>query len=279
MVLSGAASAEDSAFLSQFHSFVPAKPLVEPSPDRTPETDAQKAMLDGLVAYRGRDFDLARTDFEQAVKGGEPLAAWYLGEIYRLGRGVAADPAAAIGFYQRVAGIYDPMDTRPQVLSLAVDAVARLGDYYRDGAQNVLEPDPMRAYRLYSLAASHGHPGAQFGLAVMYLKGLGLNRNPAQAVKWLKLAATKRFIPAQTLLGDLYWNGDIVGQDRARAIMWYTLAGQTAKPDVHPQVFDRLEFLVREASAAEREAGEAKAVKWTRKNGFAAASPIPPDAE
>lgn len=278
-VMTGAAAAQESTFLSQFHSFVPARPMVELGLVRKTSTAAEKAMLDGLVAYRSRVYGEALGHFENAVKGGEPLAAWYLGEMYRLGRGVAASPARAIGFYQRVASAYDPMETRRQVLSLCVDAVARLGDYYRDGAGTVLAADPERAYRLYALAASHGHPGAQYGLATMYLKGLGLNRNPAQGVKWLKLAAGKRYVPAQVLLGDLYWEGSIVRRDQARAIMWYTLAGQTARPEAQPQVFDRLEFVVREASAAEREAGEARAAKWTRKNGFAADTPVPVDAE
>ena len=278
-VMNGAGAAQDAAFLSQFHSFVPAGPMAELAPVRKAATAAGKAMLDGLVAYRSQRYAEALGNFEKAVRGGEPLAAWYLGEMYRLGRGVAASPARAIGFYQQVARVYDPNEPRPQVLSLCVDAVARLGDYYRDGVENVLAADPERAYRLYALAASHGHPGAQYGLATMYLRGLGLKRNPTQGFKWLSLAAGKRYVPAQILLGDLYREGDIVGQDRSRAIMWYMLAGQTARPEAQPQVSARLEFVVSEASPSEREAGEARATRWTRKNGFAATAPVPADAE
>lgn len=278
--LAGAGTAaEDSSFLSQFHSFVPARPMAEQAPQPKRNSPAEKAMLKGLIAYRSQGYANAAADFEKAIKGGEPLAGWYLGEMYRMGRGVSADPATAISYYQRVASTYDPYETRPQVLSLCVDAIARLGDYYRDGAPGVLAPDPQRAYQLYSLAASHGHPGAQYGLATMYLKGLGLNRNPGQGVKWLKLAASKRYVPAQLLLGDVYWEGTIVRRDPARAIMWYTLAEQTAQPDAQPQIDSRLKSLVQQASLSQRQLGEAKAAKWTRANGYAPDTPVPSDAQ
>ncbi len=278
--MAGASAAADdsSAFLSQFHSFVPAKPMVELVPAPSEDSPSEQAMRKGLIAYRSRGYAQAADYFEKAIKGGEPLAAWYLGEMYRLGLGVTLNAATAIKFYQRVASLYDPNESRPQVLSLCVDAVARLGDYYRDGASGVLAPDPMRAYQLYSLAAIHGHPGAQYGLATMYLQGLGLNRNPGQGIKWLKLSASKRYVPAQMLLGELYWSGKIVRQDKARAIMWYTLAEQTAHPDAQAKVISRLQSLVSQASASEREAGQAKAAKWTRKNGFAPDTPVPADA-
>ncbi len=274
----GATAADDSTFLSQFHSFVPAKPMVELVPSPSDDSPSELAMHKGLIAYRSRGYAEAAGYFEKAIKGGEPLAAWYLGEMYRLGLGVHLNAATAIKFYQQVARLYDPNESRPQVLSLCVDAVARLGDYYRDGATGVLAADPMRAYQLYSLAAIHGHPGAQYGLATMYLKGLGLNRNPAQGIKWLKLSASKRYVPAQMLLGELYWNGKIVPQDKARAIMWYTLAEQTAHPDTQAKVIARLQSLVSQASASERQAGLARAARWTRRNGFAPDTPVPADA-
>ena len=252
--------------------------MAELAPSPGDDSPSEMAMHKGLIAYRSRGYAEAARYFEKAVKGGEPLAAWYLGEMYRLGLGVSLNAATAIKFYQRVASLYDPNEPRPQVLSLCVDAVARLGDYYRDGANGVLAADPLRAYQLYSLAAIHGHPGAQYGLATMYLKGVGLNRNPGQGIKWLKLSAGKRYVPAQMLLGELYWKGKIVRQDRAKAIMWYTLAEQTAHPGTQAKVITRLQSLVSQASASEREAGQAKAARWTRRNGFAPDTPVPDDA-
>lgn len=280
LTLAGAdTAAEDSTFLSQFHSFVPAQPVAEEAPQPKRDSPAEKAMLKGLIAYRSQSYAKAAADFKIAIRDGQPLAGWYLGEMYRLGLGVSADPATAISYYQRVASTYDPYETRPQVLSLCVDAIARLGDYYRDGSPGVLKADPQRAYQLYSLAASHGHPGAQYGLATMYLKGLGLHRNPGQGVKWLKLAASKRYVPAQLLLGELYWQGTIIRRDPVRAIMWYTLAEETARPDAQPKIDSRLKWLVKQASVSERQLGEAKAAKWTRANGYAPDTPVPADAQ
>ena len=245
---------------SQFHTFVPA-----PSAERPARNTSswQDDMEQARTAYRARDFAAARVHLEAALKNGNVFAAWYLGHIWRLGLGVEADQTKAVAYYRQVAMGYDPREPRPGALDMMVDSLVRLGDYYRDGNEAAkIGKDPSRAYRLYTAAAGHGHPGAQFGLGLMYLKGLGVRQNTDQALKWMMYAARKRFSPAETLLGDLYWDGSVVERDRAQAIKWYMLASESAGRETSPHILARLESMMAEASDSERQSGRMGAELW-----------------
>lgn len=245
---------------AQFYSFIPG-PSAErpggPGPFRW-----QDDMDEARKAYRAKDFVTARSHLEAALENGNRFAAWYLGHIWRIGLGVEADQSKAVTYYRQVAMDYDPLEPRPGALDMMVDSLVRLGDYYRDGSDAAgIAKDPIRAYRLYSAAAGHGHPGAQFGLGMMYLKGLGVGQNTGQALKWMMFAARKRFAPAEALLGDLYWDGAVVERDRAQAIKWYMLASETAgRESPH---YDRLESMMAEASDSERLNGRMGAESWS----------------
>jgi TPR repeat protein len=246
---------------AQFHTFVPA-----PSAERPAAGDSARWHVDmeqAGMAYRAKDFVSARMHLEAAVKNGNIFAAWYLGHIWRIGLGVEADQAKAVAYYRQVAMGYDPLEPRPGALDMMVDSLVRLGDYYREGneAAKVVK-DPSRAYRLYTAAAGHGHPGAQYGLGLMYLEGVGVAQNTGQALKWMMFAARKRFAPAEALLGDLYWDGSVVAQDRAQAIKWYMLASETAGRESSPHILARLETMMEEASDSERLSGRMGAELW-----------------
>ena len=255
------ASTQDSTPVdAQFHTFVPAPAQ---RPGFTSSTSWQDEMERARTAYRARDFVAARTHLEAALADGNSFAAWHLGHIWRLGLGVEADHAKAVSYYRQVAMGYDPLEPRPGALDMMVDSLVRLGDYYRDGNEAArIAKDPTRAYRLYTAAAGHGHPGAQFGLGLMYLKGLGVRQNASQALKWMMFAARKRFAPAETMLGDLYWDGTVVERDRAQAIKWYMLASETVGREANPHIVNRLESMMAEASDSERLSGRMGAELW-----------------
>lgn len=266
LALPGAVAAQDfDAFGSQFYSFMPAKPKLD-APSIGDVSLWQGHMQKAKKAYRNGEYGKARKHLEAALDNGNSLAAWYLGHIWRLGLGVQPDQARAFGYYERVAAEYDAAEPRPGVLDMVVDSIVRVADYRRDGDSVAgIQADPPTAFRLYNAAASHGHPGAQFGLASMYLKGTWLNKNIDQALRWLTLAARKHYPPAQALLGDLYWTGGVLPEDRARAVMWYTLATRSAEPEMYPQIFDRYGVMLGEASEIERLDGEARALDWSER--------------
>jgi TPR repeat protein len=251
-----------SDFASEFYSYLPAAPDI-----KAPDFDFIPFWTDDLKkakrAYKNGDFNRARKFFEKSSEDGNIVADWYLGHMYRLGRGVPRDDAKAFSYFSRVADAFDADETDKNRLRIMVDALVRVGDYYRRGSRAAgVAPDFERAIRIYRLAATYGHPAAQFALGDMQLNGEGLRQNADQGLRWLMTAARKRYAPAEARLGDLYWNGDIVKRDRTRALMWYLLAQSTTRPAEAPEIYDRLDRMLAESSEAERLEAEARATVW-----------------
>jgi exopolysaccharide production negative regulator len=251
-----------SDLASEFYSYLPAAPDI-----KTPDFDFIPFWTDDLKkakrAYKNGDFDRARKFFEKASDDGNIVADWYLGHMYRLGRGVRRDEAKAFSYFSRVADAFDADETDKNRLRIMIDALVRVADYYRTGSNLAgVAQDFERAIRIYRLAATYNHPAAQLALAEMQLRGEGMRQNADQGLRWLMTAARKRYPPAEAKLGDLYWSGDIVKRDRTRALMWYMLAQSTSRPAESPEIFDRLDKMLAQSSEAERLEAEARATVW-----------------
>jgi len=98
------------------------------------------------------------------------------------------------------------------------EADYRLGKHVFDLAQS--PADYARAANLIRRAANEGNPKAQTGLAVLYIKGLGVHQDQQEGLKWLRRAALQSFAMAQNELGVLYATGKGVPQDLNEAIQW-----------------------------------------------------------
>lgn len=255
-------SLPDSGWGAEFYSYLPAAPdLKLPDLDIIPfwTDDLKKAKK----AYKNGEYGRARKFFERASDDGNIVADWYLGHMYRLGRGVGPDPAKAFSYYGRVADAFDPDERDKNRLRIMVDAMVRIGDVYRLGDKGAgVAQDFERAIRIYKLAATYGHPAAEHALGLMNLYGQGVKRQPGQGLKWLMKAARRRFAPAEAALGDLYWKGEFVEADRTRAIMWYLLAKATARPEDSPEIFDQYDRMIADASEEERLEAAARADVW-----------------
>ncbi|NNE22387.1 MAG: sel1 repeat family protein [Rhizobiales bacterium] len=258
------AAGENEEYFLQFHSFVPAQKSFK-LPKLTRKVTWRGDMRKARKAWREGKYVKARKHLERAHRKGHMIAAWYLGHIYQQGRGVKKNEALAFKLYRDVALAYQP-DMPIEKRMIFVDARVRVADVYREGSSAAkVQKDPNRALRLYSAASSHGHPGADYGLAVIYLKGLGIRKNPKRALRWLSIAAGKRYAPAEALLGELYWQGKYVPKDRARAVTWYLLARETANPVVHRHIFDRLEEMLLAIDDKQRSEALAIAGRWNKK--------------
>jgi len=80
------------------------------------------------------------------------------------------------------------------------------------------------ALREYRLLAEQEDPGAQVGLAEMYLQGHGVQQDHIEAMKWYRKAAEQGDVNAQNSLGYMYENAPGVQQDIIKAYMWYYIA-------------------------------------------------------
>lgn len=259
---------EDSLF--NFFSFAPAAPKLT-APQLKSLAPWAEDMKKARLAYSSGNFESARGFLEKASNEGNIVASWYLGHIYRLGRGVPSDKGKAFHYYSIVAESFTPDEPDPRRLRITIDALVRVADIYRTGDKDAsIAPDARTAYRLYNTAASYGHPAAHFAQGLMTLQGQGVKANPEKALKWMLLAAKKRYAPAEALLGELYWKGTIVKRDPTRALMWYVLATQSARPEDHPEIFDRYNELSGEASEQLRLEADNRARLWSEKY------PLPP---
>jgi uncharacterized protein len=232
----------------------------------------------GKNAYRDGDYERARKYFSRASEDGNLVADWYLGHMYRLGRGADRDHAMAFSYYGRVADQYDPDEDNKKRLKIMVDGLVRVADYYRLGSKTAGIPQDFdRAIRIYKTAATYGHPAAEYALGLMHLRGQGLRQKPDQGLKWLLKSARRRYAPAEAKLGDLYARGEYVGESRTLALKWYILAQATVRPEENPEIIDRFKALMAEASDEERLEAEAQATVWSDRFPVSKAAAPPTD--
>jgi uncharacterized protein len=257
------AQAQEEEAGAGFFKYLPAVPDVKlPRLDMIPFWTSE--MKKGRKAYERGEYARALKYFRRESEDGNPVADWYLGHMYRHGRGVGQDDAVAYSYYQRVAENYDPDEPDSKRLRVMVDSQIWMANYIRKGIPTAgIKSDPARAARVYlRLASTYGHPEAQFALGVMNIRGEGVKKNPQQGLKWLTAAARKRHPGAQAYLGDLYWKGSNVKRDQVRALMWYSLAAKTARPDEDGVIIERYAELSSALDEDERLEAEARARVW-----------------
>jgi TPR repeat protein len=153
--------------------------------------------------------------------------------MYAKGDGVPQNDLLAFEYFSRVANSHaDDRPYTPQARVVA-NAFVALGHYYLDGIPNSpVKPNAVRAREMFHYAAVYfADPDAQYGLARLYLNGIGTTRDPRRAVRWLSLAAHKGQHQAQALLGAELFKGEHVRRQASRGLMWLTLARDSARAD------------------------------------------------
>ena len=83
---------------------------------------------------------------------------------------------------------------------------------------------PTEAVALLQKEAATGNPDAQYGLGILYEKGLPeaqIPQNSTEAFHWYSAAADKGHAPSQNNLGFLYYTGQGTPRDYAQALHWY----------------------------------------------------------
>ena len=80
------------------------------------------------------------------------------------------------------------------------------------------------AFKKFREAATAGHAGSQFNLALMYEQGIGVGKDEKEAVVWYGKSAAQGNAAAQFNLGVMYENGRGTKVDFAKANQWYRRA-------------------------------------------------------
>jgi len=143
------------------------------------------------------DYNLTRAGycFKRSASRGHAEACLWLGEMFRLGKGLHRDPYEANLWYQRGAE------------HGSAGAQYRLGLAYE-------------ANLWYQRRAEHGSAGAQYRLGLAYESASGAEESIISAIEWLHKSAEQGHAGAQFKLGQIY-SWPIYGrQDIPQGLTW-----------------------------------------------------------
>ncbi len=88
-----------------------------------------------------------------------------------------------------------------------------------------------QALRLWLPLAEKDNHEAQYNLGILYMKGLGVEKNIKIAFKWYKLAAANGNTDAMYNLGILYNQGRVVYRSPKDAAKWWKKAAELGNAD------------------------------------------------
>lgn len=196
-----------------------------------------KSVEEGLAWYR------------LAGAHGWPNAITALGDVYRRGRDVPVDYAAALELYEAAASLGQ------------TDAMQNLGRAYFE--RWGVERDVPRALGWLQRATSLGNPYAPFHLARFWRDAEGTLHDPGRAADLFRLAAERGFAQGWLELGALHEAGALGAFNAGEAYFAYRLA---AAGEVEG-AGQRLDALAAKMPVSEREQAEARAQNWLRLNG------------
>jgi TPR repeat protein len=178
------------------------------------QTCTAKADARRLAAYVGE----CRTKAEQ----GNPQFEAELGGLYRNGRGVPQDDAAALSWYRKAAD------------QGFAGAEAGLGYCYRHG-RGVAQSDA-EAFRWYQLAAKQSDPYAETAVGAAYFLGWGVPQSDADAVRWFHKAADQKYPLAEYSLGWMELYGRGTPRNREEALRLYREAAARGDPEAQQAI-------------------------------------------
>ncbi len=171
-------------------------------------TQAGLMMANGLGCER--DFAKAAAFFQMGAAAGDSDAMVAKADCYYYGKGVPANPMLAVELLQSATVL-----NHPQGMNL-------LGDILKKGVPGQLPPNPNEAFRLFSAAQKLGNPDAQANLGVMYVNGLGVEKDPRRAMELWKDGSERLRSPACMLCYAVALEGGLLGERRPdQARDWY----------------------------------------------------------
>ncbi len=150
---------------------------------------ARAGFSEALSAYDAGNYRQAFAEWMKLAQAGDAAAQRNIGQMYRLGQGVAQNDAEAVKWYRKAA---------EQGLSRAQ---ANLGMMYLLGRGT--KQDYTEAARWFARAAAQGHVISMYNLGQLYEQGLGVKRDLGRAIGWYNLAARAGHAKSKQRLSDL----------------------------------------------------------------------------
>lgn len=142
------------------------------------------------------------------------------------------------------------------VLSVTLALSPSVSADYARGLAAFDRGDIASAYREFSVLADRGHSGAQYSLAMLYLKS-----DPpeyAKAGPWLEKSARQGVAEAQYMLGMLSVHGVGMAQDQQQGLQWLALASEQGSEEAKALLDNFDQARPRAAESKQRKTEQAK---------------------
>jgi localization factor PodJL len=189
-----------------------------PAPATGPVTGAGAGQgVDPLAVGSIKPREIQMALLKRMAYKGDSAAQFDMGARLVDGRGLARDPAAAIGWFEKAAA---------QGLA---QAQFRLGGIYEKGLG--VARDAAKARECYEKAAALGHVRAMHNLAVMLAEGVEGKPDYAAAAQWFRRAADYGVRDSQYNLAILYARGLGVTQNLGQSYVWFDIAARQGDED------------------------------------------------
>lgn len=219
----------------------------------TPQSD--ESLQQAIQAYRIKDYLKAASLFKDASDKGNLIASWHLATMYRQGLGVPQNLRTALGYYEILAAHYDENLSDKKILMIMIDTFVQMGEIYRcgrgcpPGIKNL-----RKAFDFYSIAASHNHPTALYGMGRVYYEGEIFKKRTVHGLSLLKKSALKGYPPAQAFLAVAYFfDKKSPIKSRALGVAWHDIASKTSwDQNDFPKEF---QYIPNHATPEEKERG------------------------
>ena len=104
------------------------------------------------------------------------------------------------------------------------------GVTFEEATINFNKKNYIDAYEQYSELALNDDANAQYNIALMNYKGLGVNKNLKLAFFWYEKSALNGNPAAQNNLAHMYHMGEEVKKDATIAEKWYKLSAEAGYP-------------------------------------------------
>jgi len=238
--------------------------------------------------------------YSKAARQRNPAAMFNLGTAYYNGDGVGIDDVAAYAWFllaenfgsqsavdavrhmkeekgnleadalEKIGDMYDKGDGLPQSRSDAIDWYRKAAENGTASVQIKLSNQLLRlgvdsiypeVHRLCDKAAKLRYPPGIYCMGLLYQRGWGVSRDPAQAAKWFGEAINMGYPAAMLQLGKMYWNGEGVKQDKIAAYEFVSLAAVFLT-----EAKEEKEDFAKQMTPKELEKGQDRATKWVREH-------------
>lgn len=200
-----------------------------------------------ISALERKDFSTALAGFKKLAEQGNASAQFYLGEMYRLGRGVPKDEQQAVAWWRNAAEQGNS------------DAQQKLGMAYYLGRG--VPKNEQQGIAWFLKAAGQGNADAQHIMGLFYKSGEGVPKDREQAIAWLRKAAEQGNAESQYIMAGMYLFGDSLPKDEQTAYFWALLASAQG----HERGVELRDIAEKGLSSQQRTATQAAARNWQPK--------------